>query len=356
MKFAVTTGQGTDAWKIATRAEELGYHAVSFEDSPMISADPIAVMATAAAHTSRIRLGCGVLIPSNRIAPQTANSFASLNSYAPGRIDLAIGTGFGGRRALGLGPVKMADMRNYIEVIQALLRKETIEWDFEGKRRKIRFLHADKNITNLTDPIDIYLAAQGPKMKQMTADLKVNWINLFSSLDAAIVDIREMREARIAAGTSPDDFQSTIVISGCPLDEGEPADSPRAMRQAGPMAACWIHNIVEMDEFGTLGTNTGLDEQILDQYRKLYQGYEPADARYLSLHRGHALFLREDEAPLITGDWIKKSTMTGHVSEICEYIRELKNVGYDNVSFLFNTHHPDDIDMLERWLKVIEGV
>lgn len=356
MKFGVTIGQGTDGWKIARRAEELGYHSAGFEDSQMVAADPVAVIAMAAAHTSRIRLGSAVLIPSNRIAPQAANSFASLNAYAPGRINMAIGSGFSGRRAMGHGPVKMKEIQTYIEVIQALLEKETIEWDFEGKRRKIRFLNSDKNITNLTDPIDIYVAAQGPKMRRLTANLKANWINLYSSLDAAMADFKDMREARIEAGTSPDDFKSTIVISGCPLAEGETADSPRARRQAAPMAACWVHNVVEMEEFGALGTNTGFDPEILQQYRDLYLSYKPEDARYLSLHRGHALFLREDEAHLIKEDWVRKSTMTGSVSELREYVRELKNIGYDEVTFLMNTHDPADIDMAERWLEVAEGV
>jgi 5,10-methylenetetrahydromethanopterin reductase len=356
MKFSVTIVQGTTGWEIAKRAEELGYHAAWFEDSQMVVADPIVSMAMAAAHTSRIRLGTGVLIPSNRIAPQTANSIASLNAFAPGRLSLAIGTGFSGRRAMGLGPVKMKDIQSYIEVIEALLKSETVEWEFEGKRRKIRFVNADKNVTNLTDPIDIYLGAQGPKMRRLAASLKANWMSLYSSPDAAAAEYKDMQQARIEAGTPPEASKSTIVISGCPLDEGEPADSPRAMRQAGPMAAIWIHNLIEMEEHGTLGTESGIDPQILDRYRRLYQTYEPADARYLTLHRGHGLFVREAEADLITADWIRKTTLTGSVSELREHIRELKNIGYDEVSFILNTLHPPDMDMLERWLHVMEGV
>jgi 5,10-methylenetetrahydromethanopterin reductase len=59
-------------------------------------------MAAAAVKTTRIRLGTGVLIPSNRIAAVAANAFASLNKLAPGRIDFGVGTGFTGRRAMGL--------------------------------------------------------------------------------------------------------------------------------------------------------------------------------------------------------------------------------------------------------------
>lgn len=56
----------------------------------MLSADCFVAMAACAMKTTRIRLGTGVLIPSNRIAPVAANAFASLNKLAPGRIDFGL--------------------------------------------------------------------------------------------------------------------------------------------------------------------------------------------------------------------------------------------------------------------------
>src|ERR1019366_8181155 len=93
---------------------------------------PVA-MAAAAMKTTRIRLGTGVLIPSNRIAPVAATAFASLNKLAPGRVVFGISTGFTGRRTMGLGAVKLADMEEYIRVVQALWRGETVEFAVEGK-------------------------------------------------------------------------------------------------------------------------------------------------------------------------------------------------------------------------------
>src|SRR6266581_100027 len=92
------------------RHEEHGFSRAWFYDTQMLSADPFVAMAAAAMKTTKIRLGTGVLIPSNRIAPVAANAFASLNKLAPGRIDFGVGTGFTGRRAMGLGAVKLADM------------------------------------------------------------------------------------------------------------------------------------------------------------------------------------------------------------------------------------------------------
>ena len=126
MKFGIAIPTDADSWRLVRRAEELGFHHAWFYDTQMLSADPFVAMAACAMKTTRIRLGTGVLIPSNRIAAVAANAFASLYKLAPGRIDFGVGTGFTGRRAMGLGAVKLSDMEEYIRVVQALWRGETV--------------------------------------------------------------------------------------------------------------------------------------------------------------------------------------------------------------------------------------
>jgi 5,10-methylenetetrahydromethanopterin reductase len=103
MKFGIAIPTDSDSWRLVRRAEELGFHHAWFYDTQLLSADCFVAMAACAMKTTRIRLGTGVLIPSNRIAAVTANAFASLNKLAPGRIDFGISTGFTGRRTMGLG-------------------------------------------------------------------------------------------------------------------------------------------------------------------------------------------------------------------------------------------------------------
>ena len=112
MEFAIAMANAADAWKLVQRAEDMGFSNAWFYDTQMLSADCFVAMGAAAVKTERIRLGTGVLIPTNRIAPVTANALASLNQLAPGRIDFGVGTGFTGRRAMGLGAIKLADMNS----------------------------------------------------------------------------------------------------------------------------------------------------------------------------------------------------------------------------------------------------
>ena len=90
-----------------------------------------------------------------------------------------------------------------------------------------------------------------------------------------------MRGAWRAAGrTEP--LYSTQFALGCVLKNGEPADSPRAIAQAGPLVAVLFHNLVETTSPGSMaGVLPDPVNAALEQYRKIYNGYEPADARYL---------------------------------------------------------------------------
>src|SRR5438105_8734325 len=171
MDFGIGIASASDSWKAAQRAEELGFPHAWCYDTQMITADCFVAMAAAAMKASKIRLGTGVLVPSNRIAAVTANAFATLNGLAPGRIDFGVGTGFSARRAMGLGAIKLAEMEDYIRTVYALLAGETVETQIEGKRRKIRFLNPEIGLFNTKDPIALHISAYGPKSQALTARL-----------------------------------------------------------------------------------------------------------------------------------------------------------------------------------------
>ena len=165
MDFGIGIATSGDSWKLAQRAEALGFTHAWFYDTQMLTADCFVAMGAAAVKTSRIRLGTGVLVPSNRIAAVTANALATLNQLAPGRIDFGVGTGFSARRAMGLGAMKLADMDEYIRVVYGLLNEDTVETEIEGKQRKIRFLNPEKGLINTKDPIRLHVSAYGPKAR-----------------------------------------------------------------------------------------------------------------------------------------------------------------------------------------------
>ena len=102
MDYGIGIPSYIDAWREVKAAEEAGFTHAWFFDSQLIYSDVWATMALAAHHTSKIKLGTFVAIPSNRLAPVTAAAAASVNKIAPGRVIIGMGTGYTGRNTMGL--------------------------------------------------------------------------------------------------------------------------------------------------------------------------------------------------------------------------------------------------------------
>lgn len=140
-------------------AERLGYHRAWLYDTPQQSTDVWMTLALAAERTTRIGLGPGVLVPSLRHPMANAAATATLAALAPGRVAVAFGTGFSGRRAMGYRAVTWKFMREYVRVYKGLLAGDTVEW--EGA--KMSMLHPSGHAPARPIEVPVLIGALGPK-------------------------------------------------------------------------------------------------------------------------------------------------------------------------------------------------
>lgn len=340
---------GADAWRWVQRAETLGFSHAWLYDTQLLCADFFVAAAVAAAKTSRIRIGSGVLVPTNRIAPVAANGLASLNAIAPGRIVFGVGTGFTARLTMGLGPMRLADLRTYLDVVRGMLRGETVAWHAEGAAHKVRFLSPE--LVNLRDPIPLHVSAFAPKARGLAAEVADGWINFVTIPALATYDLDAMAETCRAAGRPRSSLYTTGFTLGRVLRSGEDASSPRARAQAGPLAAVIFHGVIE----GTIKASL-LPRELkaaCEAYRRVYETYEPADAGYLRLHTGHLLRLRPEEDAFVTPELIRMATFTDTPDRLRDRARELAAAGYDQIAVQLVPGHEDAI---EEWARVFETV
>jgi 5,10-methylenetetrahydromethanopterin reductase len=296
----------------------------------MLCADCFVAMGAAAVNTRRIRLGTGVLVPSNRIAPVAANALASLNRLAPGRIIFGVGTGFTARRAMGFGAMKIKTMETYIEQVYRLLRGEIVDFEMEGQLRKIRFLNPELELVNTRDPIPLHVSAFGPRTREMTARLGAGWLDFVGNVEVAIREVEAMRQEWRTAGRSLSDLSATAFALGCVLQDGEPSDSERAMSQAGPRAAVMLHRAAD-EALSGLATGTSMPANAgpeLEGYVALARTFQPANAPYLQNHRGHLMFVKPEERPFLTADLIRETSFTATEAEVERRIDALRSAGY----------------------------
>jgi 5,10-methylenetetrahydromethanopterin reductase len=148
-------------------AEELGYQRAWLYDSPAVYPDVWMVLSRCAERTSRIGLGPGVLVPSLRHPMVNAAAIAELVGQAPGRVAVAIGSGFSGRLALGKRPMLWRQVADYVRCLKALLAGETGMWD----GATIRMLQLPGFGAKRPIDVPILIGADGPKGLAVAAEL-----------------------------------------------------------------------------------------------------------------------------------------------------------------------------------------
>jgi 5,10-methylenetetrahydromethanopterin reductase len=350
MEFGIALATEVDSWRWVKRAEELGFTSAWFYDTQLLNPDIFACMALAADRTSRIRLGTGVLVPSNRIEPVAANGLATLNRLAPGRIDFGIGTGFTARRTMGLGAVPLGRMQRYIERVQGLLAGERIEWDFEGETRTIGFLDPQLELVNTTDAVPLWVSAFGPKGRALAAALGAGWLN-FGAMGGAIEALAAMQTSWAQADRAAGELDSALFFLGAVLTGDAARDRERLMTQAAPMTAVIFHNLA--DQWAATGElPTGPIAEPFARYLETYRAYEPANARYLDNHKGHLMYVRPDETHL-TPELVRATTMSGAPDELIANLRRLRDAGYRQVAVQL-VHGFEAA--IEDWARVFETV
>ena len=352
MEYGIALASKIESWRWVQRAEKLEFSSAWFYDTQLLNPDVFICMALAAEKTERIRLGTGVLVPSNRIEPVTANALATLNRLAPGRIDFGVGTGFTARRTMGLGAIPLKKMRTYIDRVRALVRGEIVTWDFEGKQRKIGFLNPDLGLINIEDEVPLWISAFGPKGRRLIAGLGAGWLN-FSGMSGAVESLKQMQSDWQDAGRDPGKLKSALFFLGAVLTGDEATDRDRLMKQAAPATAVIMHNL--SDAFPPMGgpSSDGPIGQLHQAYMKEHDRYEPRDAKYLQNHRGHLMFVRPEEAPLYSPDLVRATTMSGTHDELVGNMRTLAQAGYSQATVQL-VHGQEEA--IEDWARVFRSV
>jgi 5,10-methylenetetrahydromethanopterin reductase len=110
----------------ARRAEDEGWTGLAFTDSQNVTGEPYIALTVAAGVTSRLRLATGVTNPWTRHPAVTASAIACLDVESSGRAELGIGRGYSALALLGAGPAPVTALREYVELVRAYLRGETV--------------------------------------------------------------------------------------------------------------------------------------------------------------------------------------------------------------------------------------
>jgi 5,10-methylenetetrahydromethanopterin reductase len=305
-------------------AETVGYKRAWAYDSPALYPDVWVALSGAAERTERIGIGPAVLVPSLRHPMTNAAAIAGLCAVAPGRVAVAVGSGFTGRYTLGQKPVRWADVETYVRVVRGLLAGETMEWD----GAPIRMLHPPG--FGAPRPVDVpfLIGADGPK-------------------GTAVAEA--VGDGIFAAGLPNGKAKGwhALLQFGTVLQPGEDVRTARVLEAAGHGLAVAYHAMFERGGHDAVAMFPGGDAW-LTAIEAL-----PIESRHLATHEGHLVHITDrDRAALADGaEMLASFTLTGTPEQLRERIADLGTSGVTEV--VYQPAGDDIAGELERFFEAV---
>ena len=337
MKFGVCVATNINDWQLLVHAENQGFDHGWVPDSQMIWSDCYAVLALAAHHTSRIRLGTGVAIAGTRIAPVTAHSIASINRIAPGRVFLGIGTGHTAMRVMNFNPMKAPPFREYLRVVRALLDGKEVEFTLDGETRTIEIIHKELGFVDTEHRIPMYVAANGPMALRAAGEFGDGRVSGGSEPPEAFRgSMGRIRAGAARVRRSMDDFHTAELTYACILRPGESLTSDRVIDTCGHMVASRLHGLWEAVQLRGEHIVPEDIRPLWEQYRDFVAGLNvPRERAGQVVHRGHCTYLLAEERRFVTPQVLRSSgALLGTPEEIIDMLRAKERNGLKEVILL----------------------
>ncbi|MCY4011587.1 MAG: LLM class flavin-dependent oxidoreductase [Gammaproteobacteria bacterium] len=337
MKFGVCVATNINDWQLLVHAENQGFDHGWVPDSQMIWSDCYAVLALAAHHTSRIRLGTGVAIAGTRIAPVTAHSIASINRIAPGRVFLGIGTGHTAMRVMNFNPMKAPPFREYLRVVRALLDGDEVEFTLNGETRTIEIIHKELGFVDTEHRIPMYVAANGPLALRAAGEFGDGRVSGGSeSADAFANSMARIGAGAARVGRSMDGFHTAELTYACILRPGETLASDRVIDTCGHMVASRLHGLWEAVQLRGEDIVPEDIRPVWEQYRDFVAGLNvPRERAGQVVHRGHCTYLLAEERRFVTPQMLRTTgALVGTPEEIMDMLRTKERNGLKEVILL----------------------
>jgi F420-dependent oxidoreductase-like protein len=214
----------TELIALAQEAERLGYDSAWAAEA--WGTDAATVLSWLAATTTTLKVGSAILQIPARTPAATAMTAATLDLMSGGRF--LLGLGLSGPQVVegwhGQPWGKpLTKIREYVEIVRAILRRETLEYDGE----QYRIPYSGPGATGLGKPlklmarplradIPIYLAVFRPRSVELAAEIADGWLPIFFSPERA----RETFPAPFARG---DGFDIAPAVPALISDDVESA-------------------------------------------------------------------------------------------------------------------------------------
>ena len=284
-------------------AEELGYDNVWFGDSQNIWREAYVNMGAAAVGTEHLTFGTGVTNGVTRHPSVLASTWATLHELTGGRAILGIGTGDSSLRTMGLKPMKLAELEEYLGMLRALFRGEEAKEPETGEPFRLNYLDG---------PIDvpIYIAASAPKILKLTGRIADGCVMLVGT-DPSFIEggLERIRAGAEEAGRDLSDVR--IVLW-----------TPTAIDEDGTLARDLVRAHVSRVVIRPLPFEMPAEDmEAVERIRETYDYY-------------HHMDTEASHADLVPDSLVDRFALAGTPEECRARVEEMSGLGIDQISII----------------------
>lgn len=229
MMYPVPFASPQEIIELAQHAEALGYHSVWGNDhmttqryvraefaAPPNFWEVLITLSTVAAHTTRLRIATGVLVPAmRRDIVVLAKQLATLDQFSGGRLLVGLGIGAYREEFEALHPgwkvQRAAILEESIQALRLLFSERAASWQGEN----YRFADVEMYPKPVQSPLPIYIGGNNPNALSRCARYAQGWMG--ASLPAELIrpQIERLRALAVEAGRDPASIDIAPQFAAC---------------------------------------------------------------------------------------------------------------------------------------------
>jgi len=322
--------------KLVQRAEELGYDSVWTAEA--YGSDAVTPLAFLAAHTSRIKLGTGIMQLAARTPANAAMSAATVDAMAGGGRFIA---------GLGVSGPQIVEgwygqpwgkpywrMRDYVAIMRKIFAREA-PVTHDGREIALPYTGPGsaglakplKSILHMNPDIPIYLATGNEATVKLTAEIADGWLPM-GFVPGAMEEYRPWLEEGFRRAGNGKSFGNFTIQASVHVEVDN--DVKAALARLKPEVALYV---------GGMGHRTkNFHNDIM-----VRRGFGDAAQRIQELY----LAGRKDEAiAAVPDEWVDLKSLVGPAARIRERYRAWEDCGADSLSV--RSRQPEAIEVMAQ--------
>ena len=308
-------------------AEDCGFERVGLVDSQSIYRELYVSCTAGLQSTKTVTIGPRVTNALTRHPTVTASALVSMAELAPGRIFAGVGTGDSALINIGLRPIKLAALGEFVKCIRGLMRGERVQ--YEGSEFHLTWSRMD---------IPIYVSAHGPKTLEF-AGQHADGVIYGDGVGKAIVNDALACVAAGAgrAGRAADDVDIWWGLCGNVGDTRE-----AAMSQIKMLLAAKANHLARFPD-----QNKHVPPEFRDVLGQIHKGYSYLEHQKPGDTTNTRLVSESGLENYLAGRY----AIVGTPEDCLSRLHELEQMGVQKI--WLNVHFDDKIGFMKRWSREV---